>query len=181
MSAEIRELILEGYTARRESRSDRARDLFSSATALAIDAGDKDLQVDALRGWANSESDLGDLEAAAERYHEAITLLREMDDPLRLAQTVRHLGDVTRKQKRMEMAVGCYNEAIGIYRSNEGTLPLDLANALRGYGLLREDLGDLAAARLVWDEVLKLYTEAGVQPGIDEAERRLHALATTVP
>ena len=181
MSAEIRELIMEGYTARREGQSSRARDLFSSAVALAVDAGDVSLRIDALRGWANSAADLGELEEAAERYGEAIAALRALDDVedrLRLAHTVRHLGDVTREQRRMEMAVACYNEAIGIYRADHATLPLDLGNALRGYALLREELGDHAAARLVWEEVLKLYTEVGVQAGIDEAETRLAVSAT---
>ena len=173
MSGTTLDAIHDGHRARREGRSEDARRFFMDA---AQRAGDESLRVDALRGWANSESDLGNLDESAERYAEAIALLRGLDDPLRLAHTVRHLGDVTRHQERNEVSVACYNEAIAIYRANEATVPLDLGNALRGYGLLREELGDRAAARLIWEEVLKIYTEVGVQAGIDEATKRVAKL-----
>ena len=174
MSTDIRELMTAGQQARRDGRSVDARKLFSDAVERATD---ESLRVDALRGWANAESDLGRLEESCEIYAQAIALLREMDDPLRLAHTVRHLGDVARHQARNEVAVACYNEAIAIYRAHEDTQPLDLGNTLRGYGLLREELGDRAAARLIWEEALKLYTEVGVQPGIREANRRITLLS----
>jgi tetratricopeptide (TPR) repeat protein len=171
----VEQMLQAGYEARRESRSSDARALFSVAYERALSDGDLSLQVNALSGWANSESDLGRLDEACGRYAEAIALLRHMDDPLRLAHTVRHLADVARKQGRVEVARPCYEEALTIYRSHAGTVPLDLANSLRGYGLLLEALGERGAAYDVWLEALKLYTSVGVQAGIDEANRRVAA------
>jgi tetratricopeptide (TPR) repeat protein len=176
MSEQVQELIHAGYQARRENRSKDARGLFVQAAELAEAAGDEGLKVDALRGWANSESDLGRLDEASERYAEAVAILRKMDDPLRLAHAVRHLADVRRKQGRVDDARACYEETLAIYGGNAATAPLDLGNALRGYGLLLEDLGDRAKAKEVWEDVLRLYTEVGVQAGIDEATRRVAAL-----
>jgi tetratricopeptide (TPR) repeat protein len=116
------------------------------------------------------------MDEACGRYAEAIAILREMDDPLRLAHAVRHLADVARRQGRVEIAQPCYEEALAIYRGNAATAALDLGNALRGYGLLLEDVGDRAAAKEAWVEVLRLYGEVGVQAGIEEAERRVATL-----
>lgn len=168
-----RELISAGYQARREERAEDAKALFVQALhgASAFDE-----RIDALRGWANSESDLGRFAEAAERYAEAVALLRGLDEPLRLAHTVRHLGDVLRRAGQFEEALPCYEEALAIYREHPETAPLNLGNALRGYGLLLEALGDPGRAREVWAEVLGIYREVGIQAGIDEAERQTSRL-----
>jgi hypothetical protein len=68
---------------------------------------------------------------------------------------------------------------MGIYREHPEAEPLDLGNALRGYGLLLEPMGDNPRAREVWVEVLGIYREVGVQAGVDEAERRMATLFET--
>ena len=166
--------IFAGYEARRSGRGDEARTAFKQGFELAASANDR---VDALRGWANSESDLGRFAEAANRYGEAIALLRGLDDPLKLAHTVRHSGDVLREAGRSAEALACYEEALGIYREHPEAARLDIGNALRGYGLLLEELGQRAKAHKAWVEVLGIYREVGVQAGIDEAERRIAALA----
>ena len=49
-------------------------------------------------------------------YEEAVVLLREADQPLVLAHTIRHLGDVYLEQGRPDLAEPCYHEALGLYR-----------------------------------------------------------------
>jgi len=168
-----RELISAGYQARREERAEDAKALFIKAFE---DSGSDDERVNALCGWANSESDLGRFAESAERYAEAVALLRSLDEPLKLAHTVRHLGDVQRRAGQLAEALPCYEEALGIYREHPETVPLDLGNALRGYGLLLEAMGDPGRAREVWAQVLGIYREVGIQAGIDEAERQTSRL-----
>jgi hypothetical protein len=48
-----------------------------------------------------------------------------------------------------------------------------VANALRGYALVLDDLHDPAAAVACWAEARGLYVSAGVQAGVDEAEKHI--------
>jgi len=52
-------------------------------------------------------------------YEEAVVLFRELDEPLVLAHTIRHLGDVYLEQGRPDLAEPCYHEALGLYRRHE--------------------------------------------------------------
>ena len=52
-------------------------------------------------------------------YEEAVAICREESDPLTLAHTVRHLGDVHQDAGRVELAEPCYDEALVVYRSQE--------------------------------------------------------------
>jgi hypothetical protein len=48
-----------------------------------------------------------------------------------------------------------------------------LANAIRGFALLKEATGALRDARMLWEEARSLYAEAGVKEGVDECSTRL--------
>ena len=169
----LRGLVLHGYEKRRHGQSVEAQMLFRQAAEVAAATGDRSVHVDALRGWANSEGDLGRLQAAAEKYDEAIAMLRGMNDPQRLAHTLRHRADVARHMGDRASAEQGYGEALKIYRAHEATDRLDLGNALRGCALLAEDAGDRIAARTIWCEALILYEAVGVEAGV--AEARAHA------
>ena len=169
----LRGLVLHGYEQRRHGRSVEAQALFRQAAEVAAATGDRSVHVDALRGWANSEGDMGRLQAAAEKYDEAIAMLREMKDPQRLAHTLRHRADVARHMGDRAAAEQHYGEALKIYRAHEATDRLDLGNAFRGQALLAEDAGNTAAARALWFEALSLYEAVGVEAGVTEA--RAHA------
>lgn len=109
----------------------------------------------ALRELGEVERRVPDVEAARRHYEEAVLILRGLDEPLRLAHAVRHLGDLHRGAGRGELAEGCYDEALAIYRHDRRTPPLDLANALRG---------------------LALYASLGVAAGADESAARIAQL-----
>lgn len=51
-------------------------------------------------------------------YEEAVELFRQLDEPLVLAHTVRHLGDVYCEEGLPHLAEPCYLEALGLYRSH---------------------------------------------------------------
>ena len=106
-------------------------------------------------------------------YEEAVVLLREADQPLVLAHTIRHLGDVYLEQGRPDLAEPCYHEALGLYRSNDDDSSLDLANAVRSLAVLRWE-----QARTLWEEVNHLYISLQVEAGIKESADRVAALST---
>jgi hypothetical protein len=78
----------------------------------------------------------------------------------------------------LDEAAPCYAEALEIYRANQATPPLDLANTLRGYALLRGEMGCREEAKLLWIEAGQLYTAAEVQAGVDESERQVALLTS---
>lgn len=74
------------------------------------------------------ERDLNNSDLALRHYEESAGIYRSLDNPLRLAHTVRHIGDILRKESRFDDSIPCYREALEIYRLSPETQPLDLAN-----------------------------------------------------
>jgi tetratricopeptide (TPR) repeat protein len=106
-------------------------------------------------------------------YEEAVVLFRETDEPLLLAHTIRHLGDVYLEQGRPDLAEPCYHEALGLYRSHADESSLDMANAVRSLAVLRWE-----QAKMLWEEVRTLYTGLSIEAGIKESTARVAALST---
>lgn len=113
---------------------------------------------------------------ALERYSAAATVLRDSNESLRLAHTIRHVADIQSGMDLLADAEASYAEALAIYRGDPRTGSLDLANTLRGYALLRDETGDHTTAQAMWTEARELYVAVKVQAGVDEAERRLARL-----
>lgn len=110
------------------------------------------------------------------KYSVAVAFARVGNDPLGLAHRVRHLGDAYRRLGRAASADACYVEALAIYRRHQATKPLDLANALRGFALLKENGGARQDARSLWQEAHDLYVKVEVAAGVQESAARLAAL-----
>jgi tetratricopeptide (TPR) repeat protein len=119
----------------------------------------------------------GRLEEALSCYKRAAATYRTGSDPLRLAHTVRHVGDIHRQAGRPELAEPLHREALAIYRNHPGAPPLDLANAIRPLALLEERAGRTDEARRLWAEARDLYEACGVTEGAAESTSRLAALA----
>ena len=105
-------------------------------------------------------------------YEESVVLFREADEPLVLAHTIRHLGDVYLEQGRPDLAEPCYHEALALYRSHADDSSLDLANAVRSLAVLRWE-----QAKMLWEEVRVLYTSLNIDAGIEESTARVAALS----
>jgi tetratricopeptide (TPR) repeat protein len=116
-------------------------------------------------------------DSALQLYQEAAGLYRAEGDALRLAHTVRHVGDIRQETARPDLAEPCYHEALSLYLNHAETPPLDLANAIRGLAILKSDAGDAAAARALWEEARDLYATLNVDAGVSESVRRLGLLA----
>lgn len=107
----------------------------------------------------------------------AVASLRKADDPLKLAHTVRHLGDAYYYAGRMSLAESCYVEALATYRQHEDRRPLDLANAIRSFAVLKDEVGAAEEAERLWQEAHDLYVSLDVPAGIAESAARLALLA----
>lgn len=166
-------LLDQGFQARRERRLAEARHHFAEAVDLCREVGDQRLLVSALSRSAQIERDQHHLDAAVELYAEAVAICRTLNEPLVLAHTVRHLADILRNQASWDLAAPHYQEALDIYRGHSQTPPLDLANAIRGFALLKANIGDAKEARQMWLEARGLYADVGVQAGVDEADKQI--------
>ncbi|WP_263408200.1 hypothetical protein [Terriglobus tenax] len=111
---------------------------------------------------------------AAEYYREAANL--QHDQPLRYAHTIRHAGDILRLARRFDAAEPCLVEALAIYRSHPERDTLDLANAIRGYACLADDLQRRELSAELWAEARELYRLCGIDAGVQEAKQRLGLL-----
>lgn len=107
----------------------------------------------------------------------AVARARRGADPLRLAHRVRHLGDAYYYAGRWALAEPCYVEALSIYRRHERTGPLDLANAIRSFAVLKDEVGAVAESQDLWEEAHDLYVGLEVSAGIAESAARLALLA----
>jgi tetratricopeptide (TPR) repeat protein len=173
MSSPAAELVSRGYEARKEKRLADAKSCFAQAVERCRKANDRLLLAQALSGLGQIERDMGNPVQALRHYSDAVDLRRTEDDPLLLAHSIRHVADILREQKQLAKSATCYEEAIEIYRSQKHTPPLDLANAIRGYALLKADLGDPEEATFLWHESMALYAEAGVPAGVAESQSQI--------
>lgn len=167
------ELLSRGYEARGEKRLADARQMFAAAVERCQKANDRLLLAQALSGLGQIERDMGNPAQALRHYSDAVALRRAQDDPLALAHSLRHVADILREQGHAGKAEPCYAEALGIYRSHQKAPRLDLANAIRGYALLKADLGDPEEATFLWHEAMALYAEAGVQAGVADCQSQI--------
>jgi tetratricopeptide (TPR) repeat protein len=167
---------MQGHQARREHRLDDAKRIFAEAVEAARLSKDKPWLAQAFTELGRVERDLRETDAALLHYGEAAAVYRKLDEPLRLAHTVRHIGDILRGDGQLQPAGPHFREALEIYRAHPETPPLDLANALRGYALLQEELGEKQEAVALWREARELYAAVNVQAGVDEGDRRIERL-----
>lgn len=173
MSQNIFALLQQGKLARRENRYADAQRDFSEAIALGQQNNLRVELIEALKGLGQIERDIGNCDTALTLYKEAVAICRHENNPLQLAHTIRHVGDIYQDINRVALAEECYQEALAIYRTQENTQPLDLANAIRPYALLKDNAGDRAAAKPMWEEARELYALMNVQEGVAECMAHL--------
>ncbi|MBV9063857.1 MAG: tetratricopeptide repeat protein [Alphaproteobacteria bacterium] len=173
----VLELMEEGRQARRAGKKEEARAAFVRARDAAAAAGDSAGEAEAWCGLAQLAHDSGELASGADLYGRALPLFRGAGASERGAHTVRHIADVQREAGQFEEAERSYAEAMSIYRQNTEVSPLDIANALRGYALLKEAVGDTASARAMWEEAGELYQSFGVEAGVAESNKRIAQMA----
>ena len=111
------------------------------------------------------------------KYQLAVASARRGDDSLKLAHRVRHLGDAYYYAGRLELAEPCYVEALAIYRGHESPKPLDLANAIRSFAVLKHEVGAIEEAQELWQEAHDLYATLNILAGVAGSAARLALIA----
>jgi tetratricopeptide (TPR) repeat protein len=163
--------------ARRASLLGEARDHAERAETVARHTDTPEALARALTVLAQVDRDQRRPEAARPHYEEAVALYRSLGDELRVAHTIRHLGELHTEAGRLAEADACLHEALEIYRAHDDAPTLDLANAVRPMAILREEQGHEAEARDLWTEARSLYAEQRIQEGIQECDEHLARLA----
>jgi len=168
---EIESVLRSGASARRAGRLSDALQHLNEAAALCGPGQeiDRACVLRELGELARARHDPG---AAQAHYEEAVALLRESDHPLKLAHTIRHLGDVRVELRHWPEAERCFVKALDIYRSHPSPGTLDLANAIRARALLKTETGQREQARALWTEAGELYASEGIAAGVEEWRRR---------
>jgi len=94
-----------------------------------------------------------------------------------LAHTIRHLGDVYQDQGNPDLARPCYEEALAIYRGDEKSRPMNVANAVRAFAVHLYDAGELETSAPLWEEARETYRSFGINAGVAECSIRLARIA----
>jgi len=171
--SKTKELIDRALQHRRESNFDGAGREWAEVIKQAREENDLPTLIRGLNGMAQIERDQARNAEALTLYDEAVSLCRKHSDRLLLAHTIRHLGDVRRHLGQQQNAQACYEEALGIYRSEPRAKPLDVANTVRPFAILKEAMGDFEGARTFWREAQNLYQSLNIDPGVVECSKHL--------
>ena len=170
-------LLDEARTAKREHRLEDARRLFQEGLSESRTSQDRAMCATLYEELAYVERNLGDLETSQRHYCEASEIYRRLGNPLKTAHAVRHAADILREQKKPDLAAPLYAESLENYHKHKDTPPLDLANAIRGFALLKEQTGDRKGALSLWREARHLYELTGIETGKSESEARIRSLS----
>ncbi len=156
--------------------ADAGRDASEALLIVRRDGSRAELAM-VLRGLAEIERKLHQVEVARQHYEEAVAIHREEGSTLRLAHTIRHLGDVHQHAGRADLAQPCYDEALAIYRADPKSSRLDLANTIRSMAVLQGEAGEGEQASRLWEEAKELYASVNVVEGVAESAIELALLA----
>jgi tetratricopeptide (TPR) repeat protein len=169
-------LLEQGRNAKSAHLPEDARNAFLEGLAACHGDEDGPLAATLYEELAYVERNLRELEPAVRHYRKASQLYGRLDNPLKTAHTLRHAADILREQNKRDESALLYAEALEIYRNHEETPQLDLANAIRGYALLKEDQEDREQAICLWHEAGKLYDLTGIEAGVAESRKRIGVL-----
>lgn len=132
-------LLKAALQARREGRHQDAKRDLVEAVDLCRKSGPRTELARALTALGQIERDLHHTEAALQHYEEAVAIYRaegsaEEGNDLRLAHTLRHVGDIQRSAGHVALAGPCYDEAFN-------AVPRESANHATGLGKHHSRIG----------------------------------------
>lgn len=175
INSKIKQLLSTTWAKRREGKYAEARALLSEAEELCEDNDYKHLGR-IFHIYGQFESDHNNLQKALGFWQQSLAYYQKDNNPNKIAHSTRHIADFQRRLGDEASSEKSYLQALDIYRSNPNTNTGDLANALRGFGLLLVQRGKINEAISVWKEVKEKYGAIHLQEGVDEAKERLEQL-----
>jgi len=175
MNSEVTKLLEKAWARRREEKYEDVESLLTEARSLC---GEEDY--DALGRiyhiYMQIDYDKGHLTKALVLCHQSLAYYKKLGIPERIAHSTRHLADLQCHLGQHVESENNYQKAINMYKESSTLHAGNLANALRGYAIVLENLNKLNEARTTWSEVKTLYQSLGIQAGVDEASKRMDAL-----
>ncbi len=176
----IRDLINQANNDRQTDAGESAREKLTEALAHSSSLGDAELIEWCLNDLARIERDLGNLENSEAHYQELKQRCSESARPRALAHSIRHLADIKQEMHQVEVAREYYQQAIDLYREDtdwaDDRVDLDLANALRGYGVLESTSGNRPTARELLAEAREIYALLDITSGVGECDQLMQNL-----
>ncbi len=127
--------------------------------------------------YAQYDRDNGDLESALELSKRSLEFYEKSGNQQRIAHSARHIADIQSGLGKYSEAEVNYQKALRIYRESPETDTLNLANAIRPYGILLKERGRIDEAKTLLTEAKKLYQEVDIQAGVDEMQSQLSELS----
>lgn len=124
------------------------------------------------------ESDQDNFQKALEHSNQSVAYYQESGNINKTAHSTRHKADLQFQIGLESEAELNYRKAIELYRSTKETSKLDLANALRGFGVLLASKNEKDEALQVWNEVKNLYNDLKLQRGVNEANEQINLLGS---
>jgi tetratricopeptide (TPR) repeat protein len=169
-------LLDQGREAKRQHRLKYAQSLFRKALDGSRTSDDRALRATLYAELAYVERTLGELEHSKTHYLMAAGAYRELEQPLQWAHKARHAADILREQGRRDESGRLYAEVLEVYRANADAIKLDVANAIRGFALLKTGMGADRDAIALWKEARDIYRSENIEPGIEESTRQIESL-----
>ena len=175
MKSEVANLLEKAWVKRREEKYEEVESLLAEARELC---GEEDF--DALGRiyhiYMQIDYDKGDFTKALDFCHQSLMYYKKLGLPEKIAHSTRHLADLQCHLGQHAESENNYQKAINMYKESSSLQAGNLANALRGFAIVLENLNKLNEARTTWSEVKTLYQSLGIQAGVDEASDRMDAL-----
>ena len=171
----IVQLLETAWVKRREEKYDEARDLVVQAHKLCKEEDFNNLGR-VFHVYMQFESDHDNHEKAIELCRKSLMYYKKANNQVKIAHSTRHIADLQYTIGNLSESERNYRAAIHIYRDNPNESVGNLANALRGFGLLLEKIGKKREAIEVWRETKELYQSIDLQQGIEEANKKLKLL-----
>ncbi len=141
----------------------------------AIPSVDLEIQAQAINGVGALAYFQGDYVTAKLHYERALSLRREIGNPVGIARVVSNLALVAKEQGDYERALALHEEALELGRSCGDTR--SQAASLNNLGILLQDLGEFERSAAIHRQSLALMKEAGALHGIVHSLNNLSAIA----
>lgn len=174
-NSKLKKLLEQAWVKRRQEKYIEARAIVDEAYKLCDD-DDYGSLGRIFHIYMQFESDHNNPSKALILCKKSLMYYKRSNNLNKVAHSTRHIADLERYLGSYTNAEQYYREAIHIYKNISSTSKGDLANALRGFGILLLKCNKNEEAITIWKETKELYQVCNLQAGVDEATEKLNLL-----